>query len=158
MAKKAESASASGFDPMAFWKEFDPTKAMGDFKEFNAPGIDVQALVAFQQRNLEALANANRTAFEGAQAMMARQAEILREALEEMRGAVEAMAAQKQPEDVVAQQTEMIKQSFEKTVANMRELSEMMAKSNTQAVDGLNKRIAEGLDELKTNIAKAKKG
>ena len=34
----------------------------------------------------------------------------------------------------------------------------MMAKSNTQAVDGLNKRIAEGLDELKTNIAKAKKG
>ena len=120
--------------------------------------LDVQALVAFQQRNLEALANANRTAFEGAQAMMARQAEILREALEEMRGAVEAMAAQKQPEDVVAQQTEMIKQSFEKTVANMRELSEMMAKSNTQAVDGLNKRIAEGLDELKTNIAKAKKG
>jgi phasin family protein len=155
MAKKASSASgsASGFDPMAFWKDFDPTKALGDFK---APGVDMESLVAFQQRNLEALADANRTAFEGAQAVMARQAEILREALEEMRGAAEAMAAQKLPEDVAAQQTEMIKQSFEKTVANMRELAEMMAKSNTQAVDGLNRRIAEGLDELKANIAKAK--
>jgi phasin family protein len=151
MAKKAESASA--FDPMSFWKEFDPTRMMGDIK---TPGVDVQAIVEFQQRNLEALASANRTAFEGTQAVMARQAEILREAMEEMRSAFEGMAARKMPDEAVAEQTEVIKQSFEKTVANMRELSEMMAKSNSQAVDEINRRIAAGLDELKTNIAKAK--
>ncbi|MRG72238.1 phasin family protein [Alphaproteobacteria bacterium HT1-32] len=138
---------------MAFWKDFDPAKMMGDMQ---APGIDVQSIVQFQQRNLEALAAANRTAFEGAQAVMARQAEILREAMEEMRGAVESMSTKNLPEDVVVQQTDMMKQSFEKTVSNMRELSEMMAKSNTQAVDEVNRRIGESLEELKSNIKKAK--
>ncbi len=151
MAKKTQ--SIPGFDPMAFWKDFDPAKMMGDMQ---APGIDVQSIVQFQQRNLEALAAANRTAFEGAQAVMARQAEILREAMEEMRGAVESMSTKNLPEDVVVQQTDMMKQSFEKTVSNMRELSEMMAKSNTQAVDEVNRRIGESLEELKSNIKKAK--
>ena len=151
MAKKTQSVPE--FDPMAFWKDFDPAKMMGEMK---APGIDIQSIIQCQQRNLEALATANRKAFEGAQAVMARQAEILQEAMEEMRGAVESMAAKKLPEDVVTEQTDVMKTSFEKTVSNMRELSEMMAKSNTQAVDKINRRITESLEELKDNIAKAK--
>ena len=50
-------------------------------KDYRLPGIDVDAVVASQRNNVEALANASRAAFEGAQAVAKRQAEILQETM-----------------------------------------------------------------------------
>lgn len=40
----------------------------------------------------------------------------------------------------------------------MRELSEMMAKSQNEAFDILNRRLTENLDELKGQVSKVKAG
>ena len=50
-------------------------------KDYRLPGIDLDAVVASQRNNVEALAKASRAAFEGAQAVAKRQAEILQETM-----------------------------------------------------------------------------
>src|SRR3546814_11816972 len=49
------------------WEKFDFAKVADQFK---LPGFDAQALVAYQKRNLEAVASANKITLEGAQAVI----------------------------------------------------------------------------------------
>src|SRR3546814_16934971 len=119
-------------DPFA---KCDFAKIMG---EFRVPGIDMDQMLAAQKKNFEAIAAANRAAMEGMQAVTQRQAEILREIAEEGAAAMQEMLAAGAPEDKIARQAELVKANFERTLANMKELSEMMAKSNGDAFDIVN--------------------
>jgi hypothetical protein len=58
---------------------FDFTKVMS---QFQLPGVDFAALVDRERKNIEALAEANRIAFEGWQRLVRRQAEMLQETKE----------------------------------------------------------------------------
>jgi phasin family protein len=126
------------------------------FSEFKVPGFDMQALIATQRRNIEAVSHANQLAVEGVQAVMRRQGEILRQMVEESTNSLKDMMAAGAPEAKIAQQTELVKTAFEKALANLRELTEMVAKSNTEAADVLTKRIGESLTELKTSLQRTK--
>lgn len=133
--------------------EFDLTKYLGDFK---VPGVDFEAILASQRKNIEAVTAANQLAVEGLQAVLRRQAEIVRQSLEEATSLVSDFTAVGAPEEKVVKQTELVKTTFEKALANIKELSELVAKSNSEAADVLAKRVAESLDEVKAAIAKAK--
>jgi phasin family protein len=113
------------------------------------PGVDSSALMESQRRNLEAFAEINRIAFEGTRAIMQRQAEILRQATEEVTKLVRDLSKPGKPEDALAKQAELAKQAYESCLANMRELAEMSTKSNTQAAELFNHRVTDGLEELK---------
>ncbi len=122
------------------------------FSEFKIPGFDMQSLVATQRRNIEAVNTANQLAVEGIQAVMRRQTEIMKSMVEESSTVLKDLMAQGAPEQKIAQQTELVKTAFEKALANLRELTEMVAKSNTEAADVLTKRIGESLTELKSSL------
>ena len=124
--------------------DFDFTKMMADLK---MPGVD--ALVDGQRRNLEAMTAANKAAMDGVQAVMQRQAEILRESLTEAaKAAQDNAAAPANPQEAVTKQAELVRAAFEKNVANMKELAELMAKANTEAYEVLNKRFQEVMDDM----------
>ncbi|MGQ9367661.1 phasin family protein [Azospirillum sp. A39] len=134
--------------------DMDFSKMLGDMK---VPGVDMDAILASQRRNIEAVAMANQLAMEGVQAVVRRQAEILRQTAEETSRMMSELAAAGTPEDKVAKQAELVKTAFEKALANARELAELMAKSNTEAAEVLSKRVSASLDELKAAVAAAKK-
>lgn len=134
--------------------EMDFTKFFADFR---MPGVDVNTLLSAQRRNMEALTNANRVAFEGIQAVAQRQAEILRQSMEEATKVASDLMTNGTPEQRIAKQTEIAKIAMEKALANMRELSEMVAKSNSEAVNLINQRMTESLDEVKKAIDTAAK-
>ena len=50
-------------------------------QQFKLPGIDIAAIVESQKKDMEALAEANRQAYEGIQALAKRRNEILMESL-----------------------------------------------------------------------------
>ena len=129
----------------------DFQKMMMDFK---MPGIDAEALMNAQQKNIEAITNANQLAAEGMQAIGKRQAELFQQAIEEAQKSLGDLMAQGAPEERVAKQAEAVKTTIERTVTNMREISEMLAKSNQEAFDVINKRIAESLDEIQSVAGK----
>ena len=136
--------------PTPFW-EMDISKMVGDFK---LPGVDMESLLAAQRKNIEALTAANRLALEGVQAVAHRQAEILRQTMEETSKMVSDLMAAGTPEDRVAKQADLMKSAFEKALANMRELAEMIAKSNTEAAEVISKRVSENLEEIKSMAKK----
>ena len=126
------------------------------FGEFRVPGFDVETILAAQRRNIEAVTAANQLVIEGIQALLKREAEILRQTIEESSIVLKGLMATGAPEEKLAQQADLLKTSFEKALANLRELAEMAAKSNTEAADVLTKRIGEGLTELKAAVKSAK--
>ena len=144
--------STSPFAGMKVPEFMDFTKIAGQFK---VPNFDTEALLESQRKNIEAVTKANQVAFEGAQAVSQRQVEILQKAWDESTSAVKTLSATGKPEEQMVKQTELAKQAFEQSLANLRELTEIGAKSNSEAVEVITKRVAEGLDELKSEIKKA---
>jgi len=118
-------------------------------EQFKFPGVDTSALIESQQRNIEAVTKANQVAFEGVQAIMQRQVEILSETMDETTKAVQAFSKTGKPEDVWAKQADLVKEAYEHGLSNLRQLTELSAKTNTQATDVLTHRVTDGLNELK---------
>ena len=149
------------FDVTKLLKEFDPTKAVGEFsnilKQYKLPGVDVDAIVASQKKNLEALTSANRVAIEGLQAVAKRQAEILQETMNEASKAVDSLSKAGSPPEAAAKQAEVAKGAFERALSNMRELAELVTKANQEASNTINARISSSLDEVKELALKLKK-
>ncbi len=139
------------FGDFDFTKMMDPSKMMGDFK---MSGVDMEKVVSSQRRNLEALTAANQLAIEGMQAVARRQTEIFRQVMEESSAAMKAVMSAGSPEDKAARQTELTKEAFKRAIANMRELAEMVAKSQGEAFEVINKRVTDSLDELRDTMAK----
>ncbi len=133
--------------------ETDFTKV---FSEFRVPGFDIESLLATQRRNIEAVSAANQLAVEGIQAVLRRQGEIIRQMVEESSTALRDLMATGAPEQKIAQQTDLVKAAFEKALANLRELTEMVAKSNSEAAEVLTKRVGESLTELKSSLQRTK--
>ncbi|HLO78560.1 MAG TPA: phasin family protein [Magnetospirillum sp.] len=134
--------------------DFDISKYLGDFK---VPGVDVDSLVSSQRKNIEALTQANKLAFDGLQAVGKRQVEILRQTMDEIAQATKDIVEPGNPQDKAVKQTELAKEAFERSLSNMRELSEMVAKANNEAFDLLNKRFTQTLDEMRDVLTKSVK-
>jgi phasin family protein len=141
------------FGDFDFAKMFDMPKQMGDFKF--AP-VDMEGLVAAQRKNVEALAQANQLVVESMQAIARRQSEIFRSMMEEASTAMREVMAAGSPEEKAAKQTEIAKEAFQRAIVNMRELSELVAKSQNETLEVVQKRVADSLDEIKTLVAKKK--
>lgn len=134
--------------------DFDVSKYLGDFK---VPGVDVETIVASQRKNIEALTQANKMAFEGLQNVVKRQAEILRQTMDEAAQVAKDFAEPGTPQDKAAKQAEFAKDAFERALGNARELAEMITKANSEAFDLLNKRFTQSLDEARDVFQKAGK-
>ncbi|HRD68130.1 MAG TPA: phasin family protein [Candidatus Competibacter sp.] len=131
--------------------KFDLTKMLGDVK---IPGFDMQAVMDAQRKNIEALTAANQAAVQGVQAVAQRQAEILSQALNEVSTVAQQLAgASSNPQELTTKQAELMRKTFEQALANARELAEMVSKSNTEAFAIINKRVTDGLQELKGLVA-----
>jgi phasin family protein len=124
------------------------------FAGFTLPGFDTEALLASQRKNIEALTQANQLAVEGVQAVARRQAEIAREAIDEASAVLRDIAQPAAPEERIAKHAELLKQTFERGLANTRELALMLAKANTEAFDVVAKRVAAGFEEIRDEAKK----
>ena len=126
--------------------DFDVTKMIADFR-FRA--FDVEALMACQRRNIEALTQANQLTVEAAQAVARRQIEIARQTLEDMSALLRDLVQPGSTEDRIAKNTEYAKQILEKSVSNGREITLLATKAGTEAADVLHRRACQGLDEIR---------
>lgn len=132
--------------------KFDMSKMLGDVK---IPGFDMDSIMGTQRKNIEALTAANQAAVQGMQAVAQRQAEILSQAMSEVSTIAQQLAGSaSNPQEMTTKQTELARKGFEQALANMRELAEMVSKSNTDAFAIINKRVTESLQELKSLVVK----
>jgi phasin family protein len=113
-------------------------------------------LVAEHKKNLEALTRANEISISGLQAVATRQMEFVQKAVSEATQlSMQGAQAQSVP-DAIARQADLARQAFDQSISNMRELADLLQKSNREAVDVVNQRIAQSLAELKERMAPPK--
>ncbi|HYN77196.1 MAG TPA: TIGR01841 family phasin [Lamprocystis sp. (in: g-proteobacteria)] len=113
------------------------------------PGVNMDALVASQRDNLEALSASNRAAFEGFKAVGEWQVKLLQETMLELSTAISGLALANSPQSFVNAETELAQKAFETAVKRMREFAEIVTDANHQATDVIVRRIPESLDEIK---------
>ncbi|MEX0814101.1 MAG: phasin family protein [Dongiaceae bacterium] len=142
-------------DYTQFFADF--SRSYGEFGKMfgngKTPGFDIEAMLASQRKNVEALTAANQAAIEGVQAVTRRQMEIARRAVEEFSQAGMGLTSTGSAEDRVAKQAATIKDAFEGALANVRELTDIMQKSGNEAVEVLSKRVYANLAEMQTAFA-----
>ena len=139
---KSTEKGAAGETPV-----LDFTKLMSQFR---LPGVDFAALVDRERKNIEAVAKANRIAFEGWQRLVRRQAEMLQETMKKVIADAGHEGAKKKRADLA-------KEGFEKALANMRELAEITTQSQKEAFDVVRKRIEENVEGIRNFGKKAGK-
>ena len=112
-------------------------------------GPEVETMFASQRRNVEAIMQANRLAFDGVQAVWRRQLDFVQEAVEGFTTHVGDLAPPFRPlNEKFAKHAEYSKQAFEKNLANACELTETATKVTTDAANIFNQRFCESLDEV----------
>lgn len=137
----------------------EPFNPQADFMrmmtEFRMPEVmNFEAIAAAQRRNIEALSAANRVALEGAQAVAKRHMEILQQSMGEMTEALRALATADAPQEKAAKQAELAKSAYERAVGHMKELGDLIQKSNSEALAVLNQRFSEAMEEVKGMVKK----
>ncbi len=150
-AQMGKTAMDAGMAKMA---EF--TKMFSDMK---VPGMaampDMDAFLSAHRRNMEVLTAANRVALEGAQAVARRHMEIMQQTMSEMTETMRDLSSPDSPQAKAAKQTELMKSSYERAVAHMKELADLIQRANGEALGMLNHRFAEAMDEVKMLAAKS---
>jgi phasin family protein len=127
------------------------------FSELRFPSMipDSSALMAAHRRNMEVLSNANRLALEGAQAVARRHMEIMQQTMSEFTEHARELTHAESPQAKAARQAELVKKSYERAVANIKDLSDLIQRSNTEALAVLSDRFTEAMDEVKLLLEKA---
>jgi phasin family protein len=128
-----------------------PGALFGDFsrliEQFKLPGIDLNAVMEARRKDIEALAAANRTALEGAQALSQKQAEILRATMDQLQSLIKHLATTGTATS--ASTGEVVQQALQKAFASMRELADTAYKSQSDAFAVVNQRVQENIEEVK---------
>lgn len=120
------------------------------FSEMKLPAMpDMEAFVAANRRNVETFTAANRVAMEGAQALARRNMEIMQQSMADLTEGMKSLATTEGPQAKAAKQAEMLKQAYERAVANMQELRDLIQQSNAEALALINQRFVEAMEEVK---------
>jgi phasin family protein len=101
-------------------------------------GVDMMSLIDAEKKNIDALIEVNRSAYDSWQNLMARQAEVFQETMK-------AIAVEAGDEAAVGRHTEIARQGFEKALANMRQLAETATESQKQTIEILQRRFEDGM-------------
>ncbi len=120
----------------------DVGKLIGKLK---LPGVDIAAIVESQRKDMEALAEANRQAYEGIKALAARRNEILQDALVEWQAAMKDVTGK----DALTTQAAHARKGVQKAIDNIRELADMEVQSRKKAWKVVQDRFEENLGNLK---------
>ncbi len=113
------------------------------------PGFDVTTVLDIQRRNVEALSAANQTLAQGLQTVVQRQGEIARQSVKQFQDLLSVKPSSTSVEETLVKQIDVAKASYEKTVADARELGALVTKVGSEAVDILSHRVVASLDEVK---------
>ncbi len=130
------------------------TKMFSDMKIPGMPGMpDMDSFLAMHRKNLEVLTAANKVALEGAQTVARRHMEIMQETMQEVSETMRDMTTAEGPQAKAAKQAELMKASYERAVSHVKELADLIQRSNGEALNMLHSRFTEAMDEVKTLAA-----
>jgi phasin family protein len=138
--------------PFAF--PFDAEKLGELFGAAKLPGVDADAVLAAQQKNVDALIEANQVVVAGYQDLFKRQVALFEAAVAETKDKLAGLQGQPLTADQASLNVEALKAAFEKAAADVQELAELVRKANTGAFEIVKARAEEAVAEFKAAAEK----
>lgn len=126
-------------------------------RDLKLSNVDVDAILEHHRKNLEALEKSARASAAGASTLMAKQREMLEEAMREATAMAESYRTPGTPRELVARQTEFARKAFESAVGNAGEVAGLVRKSGTESLDILRERIKQAMAEVRDGYEKLSK-
>lgn len=133
----------SFFDPSMI-KQMMPKQGLS-----TTPVFDVKAIMETQRKNVQAMTDAMQLGIEGIQAALSRQAELMGRMVSDNSDFASSLMTEGTPEQKVQRQADLMRKSYETTVKNAREVSDIIAKSGEEAAEIINRRVSASLSEFK---------
>jgi phasin family protein len=140
----------------------DPSEVAEQFAKvfggvLQQPDFNIKDVLEGQRKNIEAFTGANRLLFDNTQSIMIHQMQMLRDAMNKaVSSSAQTVANAKSPKEITDQQARLIQMGLEKSLDGMREFTESITKTNAQAFEITNQRMAESIAELKQLVEKLK--
>ena len=119
------------------------------FHNAKIPGFDIDAIIAAQKKNVEAVVGANQTVTEGFQAITKRQLKVAQTMVQDTGVRMADLMGDTALRERMAKQAELAKSGIEQAAQSMREVSEVLGKAQTEAFALIKRRMDESLDEIK---------
>lgn len=114
-----------------------------------APVFDLKLMMETQRKNAQAMSEIMQLSFEGAQHAFSRQAELVGRMVQDNSNYASSILTEGTPEQKVQRQADLVRKSYEASVAGAREVSDIISKSNEEAAEIINRRITASLTEFK---------
>ena len=140
--------------PFAFPLTFDADKLTELFSAAKLPGVDSDAVLAAQQKNVDALIEANQVVIAGYQDLYKRQVALFEAAVAETKDKLAQVQGQPLTADQATQNVEALKAAFAKAAADVKELAELAQKANTGAFEIVKTRAEEAVAAFKAAAEK----
>lgn len=117
-------------------------------KSMNLPTPDINGMLDYHRKNLQALQAATQVSTSNAQALMDKQRDSLEKTLADISETVQSASSGADPADMMQAPVEIARRAFETTLENTREMAEIVQKGNEDTFKILKDRVMEGVEEL----------
>lgn len=119
------------------------------------PNTGIEQLITSQRRNYDATTRVAQLTTECLSAVLGRQMELVASLARDSANGAQQLASAAAPTERIALQADLAKAGFEKGINNVREVSDIIIKTTTEASDLLAKSVGESLVEIKTAFGPA---
>jgi phasin family protein len=125
-------------------------------QDLNVPKVDVERLMAHHRKNLEALEQSAKVAAGGANAVLAKQREIVEKSLRDLTDQLKGFTLQGNPQDILSKHADFTRKSFEAAIQNTKDVAELVQKSSGDAYRIIQSRMQESVEEIRDAFDKRK--
>ena len=133
---------------------FDAFRNFG--RSLKLPNVTIEDVVAHHKKNIHALEETAKNTTEGAQAIMGQQRKALENALADIthmvQDARDGGMNKENARNIVADQVEFAKRSFETTIANATSMGEVARDVGKDNMTVLKDRVQESINEIKSTM------
>lgn len=119
------------------------------FSQFQVPGIDMAPIIEARRKDMEVLIAANTSAFEAWQAVARKQIDVFTQTVQGLQEAAQAMASEGGTAPDLKKQTELAQNVYQKALADMTTIAQMVQKAQTEAMESITQRAQQSLDEMR---------
>ena len=117
-------------------------------KSLSLPGPDVNDLLDYHRKNLQALQAATQIGTSSAQAMMSKQRDVLEQTLADIAETVQSAGQGGEAGQMATAPMDLAKKTFDATVQNATEMAEIVRQGNMDTFEVLKDRVMESVEEL----------
>ncbi len=125
---------------------------MDMFQDFGSsmqiPGPDMNDMMEYHRKNLQALQAAVQVGSGSAQALMAKQREALEKAMADISDTVQNQQAGGDASEMMSAPMDLAKKTFDATLQTTQEMAEIVREGNVETFEVIKARVMESVEEL----------